>query len=127
MDRRLTFMAFGVVLWLVGVIVIRVAGPWFFDAGWRHVLFFALNFVVGGATVALVARMTGRTRQAMVVPTVIIAMVAMLLDGLAVTLDAAGITHIYADTPRMAAYAGGLLLFAFWSALAFALYWHQES
>ena len=61
------------------------------------------------------------------VPVTVITMVAMLLDGVAVTLDAAGVSAIYADTALEAAYAGGLLLFAFWSALFFALLWHREA
>jgi cellobiose-specific phosphotransferase system component IIC len=84
-----------------------------------------MNFAFGAITVAVVARLTSRSRHAMLVPTTIIAMVAMLMDSLAVTLDTAGYTYIYANTVEHAAYAGGTLLFAFWSAFFFALLWHR--
>ena len=126
MSDRTKFMLWGVVLWLAGVVLIRLLGSWFFDAGPRHVAWFGLNFGFGALTILALAKVTNRSRHAMLVPSVVVAMVAMLMDGLAITLDTAGLTHIYADTAEHAAYAGGTLLFAFWSALFFALLWHRE-
>ena len=125
MSNRVVYMLIGVGLWVGGVLAIHHLGPFFFDAGVKHVLWFALNFAVGALTILAVAKLTGVSRHAMVIPSLVIAMVAMLLDGIVVTLDAAGYTSIYADTPLGAAYAGGTLLFAFWSALFFALLWHR--
>ena len=121
------FIGLGIAIWLVGVVLIRLLGPYVFDAGWLHILFFGANFIFGAITVWAFAAIAGLSRHRMLVPTTVVAMVAMLLDGVAVTLDTAGVTHIYADTAEHAAYAGGLLLFAFWSAFFFALLWHREA
>lgn len=123
--RRGLFVMAGIVLWLAGVAVIRLLGPVVHDGGVAHMLFWAANVAAGALTIVVLARVSGRSRHAMVVPAVTVAMPAMLMDGVAVTLDTLGITHIYADTPAMAAFAGGTLLFAFWSALFFALLWHR--
>jgi hypothetical protein len=61
----------------------------------------------------------------MLAPVAIMAMPAMVMDGLAVTTDALGFTHIYVNDPLLAAYTGGFLLFAFWSLFFFALMWHR--
>ena len=67
------------------------------------------------------ARLTGRTRHDMLVPTVIMAMPALLMDGLVISFA----PDIYGDTDAELRAAGGLLLFAFWSFFFFALFWHR--
>ena len=126
MDKRLTFLIIGVLFWIAAALLMKVVGPLVFDGGVLHVLFWIVNFVFGAVSVAVIARLTGRTKHDMLVPVAIMAMPAMLMDGLAVTSDAMGLTHIYANTPQLAAYSGGFLLFAFWSFFFFALLWHKD-
>ena len=126
MDKRGTFVIYGIIFWIFGAVFIHYLGPAIFSNPVLHILFFVANFAIGAIAVGLFARMTGRKRHQMLVPVTIIAMPAMLMDGLAVTLDTKGITNIYSNTPVFAAYAGGALLFAFWSAFFFALLWHRE-
>lgn len=126
MNQRATFLILGLIVWIIGVVAIHILGPIVFDGGMLHILFWIANFVVGGVSIVLIAKFTGRTKHEMLVPTTLMAMPAMLMDGLSVTLDTMGVTHIYANTPTLAAYSGGLLLFAFWSFFFFALLWHRE-
>ena len=65
MAHKWVCMGLGVVFWLAGVAVIKLAGPWFFDAGCRHALFFALNFAAGAVAVLGVAPLLGRGRHEM--------------------------------------------------------------
>ena len=127
MDRKLTFVAIGAIFWLLAAILMHFIGPYVLDGGLVHVGWWVANFVFGAIALIAIARMTGRTRHDMLVPTAIMAMPAMLIDGVAVTLDAKGATFVYADTPQLAAYTGGFLLFAFWSFFFFALLWHQPT
>ncbi len=126
MDRKPTFVAIGAIFWLLAAILMKYLGPVVFDGGIIHVLWFVANFVFGAIAVVAIAKFTGRTKHDMLAPTAIMAMPAMLMDGLAVTSDARGLSHIYADTPQLAAYSGGFLLFAFWSFFFFALMWHRS-
>ena len=126
MDRKLTFVVIGIVFWIFGAVFIRYLGPTIFADPTLHALFFVANFAIGAVAVILFAKLTGRSRHEMLAPVAIIAMPAMLMDGLAVTTDTMGLTYIYADTARGAALAGGALLFAFWSAFFFALMWHRS-
>ena len=125
MDRKLTFVAIGAIFWLLAAILMKYLGPIVFDGGLIHILWFVANFAFGAVAVVAIAKLTGRTRHDMLVPTAIMAMPVMIMDGLSVTLDARGLKHIYADTPLVAAYTGGFLLFAIWSFIFFALMWHR--
>ncbi|GLQ19576.1 hypothetical protein ACFFUB_14220 [Algimonas porphyrae] len=126
MDRKWTFILYGIVFWLLGVVMIRVLHPYFYGDLGMHVLFLLIAIAIAPPTLLITARLSGRTKHEMVVPTALMAMPAMLMDGLSVTLDAMGITHIYADNPLHSAYAGGVLLVAFWATLMFALLWHRQ-
>jgi hypothetical protein len=125
MDRKTTFIGIGFVFWLSAAVLMHFLGPLVFDGGIIHGLWWLANFGFGAVAIILIARLTGRTKHDMLVPTALMAMPAMLLDGVAVTLDARGLTHVYADQPLIAAYTGGFLLFAFWSFFFFALIWHR--
>lgn len=126
MDRKFTFILFGIILWLAGVVMIRLLHPIIFGDPLLHSLLFVFAFLLAPLTLIPAAKITGRTKHDMLVPSAIMAMPSMLMDGLATTLDAAGKTYIYADTPVDAAWSGGLLLVAFWSIFFFALMWHRE-
>lgn len=126
MDRKFTFIMYGVIVWLAGVVLIRFLHPYLFGELLPHALFLVLGFLTAPLTLIPVAKLTGRTKHDMLVPTVIMSMPAMLMDGLATTLDAAGVTYIYADTPIDSAYSAGVLLIAFWGFLFFALLWHRK-
>jgi hypothetical protein len=125
MDKRGTFLIIGIVFWIIGAITVHYLGPFVFDGGLLHVAFWIVNFIFGAVGTIFLAKVTGRTKHDMLAPVAIMAMPAMLMDGLAVTTDALGLTHIYANDPLLAAYTGGFLLFAFWSFFFFALIWHR--
>lgn len=125
MDKRGTFLIIGIIFWVIGAITVHYLGPIVFDGGLLHVIFWVANFAFGAIGTIFLAKLTGRTKHDMLAPVTIIAMPAMLMDGLAITADAQGLTHIYANTPLLAAYSGGFLLFAFWSFFFFALIWHR--
>jgi len=88
-------------------------------------VFWIANFFFPILAIPVIARFTGRTKHDMLAPTVLIALPAMTLDGLAITLDTLGKTHIYADTAVLAGYTGGFLLFAFASFFFCAVRWHK--
>ena len=123
MDRKWTFVVIGALFWAFGAVAIDWLGPVFFDGGAMQVLFLLLNFALAGVSLLLFARLTGRTRHSMLVPTAIMAMPALLMDGLAVSF----VPELYGDTDAQLRAAGGLLLFAFWSFFFFALLWHRPS
>lgn len=127
MDRKLTFVIYGIIVWLAGVVLIRVFHPYMYGDILLHSLFLAVGILSAPLTLIPIARLTGRTKHDMLVPTVIMAMPAMVMDGLATTFDAAGVTHVYADTALDSAYSAGLLLIVFWAFFVFALYWHRET
>lgn len=126
MEKKLTLVIFGIIFWVIGVVMIRVLHPFFYGNVLTHLLFLGLAIIIAPPTVWIVAKLTGRTKHDMVLPSIIMAMPAMVMDGLSVTFDAMGKTHIYADNALHSAYAGGLLLVAFWAVLFFALLWHRE-
>lgn len=125
MDKRGTFLIIGIIFWIVAAGLMHYLGPLVLDGGLLHILFWIANFAFAAIAVMLIAKWTGRTKHDMLAPVAIMAMPAMLMDGLAVTTDAMGLTHIYANDPLLAAYTGGFLLFAFWSFFFFALIWHK--
>lgn len=126
MDKRGTFFIIGIIFWIVAAGLMHYLGPLVFDGGLLHIVFWIANFAFAAGAIILIAKLTGRTKHDMLAPVALIAMPAMVLDGLSITLDAQGLTHIYADTPLLAAYSGGFLLFAFWSFFFFALIWHKS-
>ena len=121
MDRKWTFVAIGALFWAFGAMAIDWLDPVLFDGGAMQALFLLLNFALAGVSLPLFARLTGRTRHDMLVPTAIMAMPALLMDGLAVSF----VPGLYGDTDAELCAAGGLLLFAFWSFFFFALLWHR--
>lgn len=127
MSDRLKFVLFGIVFWIAGVVMIRVLHPFFYGDLLTHLVFLGIGILIAPPTLIIAAKLSGRTKHQMLVPTVIMAMPAMIMDGLSVTFDAMGVTHIYADTPLYSAYAGGVLLVAFWAVFFFALLWHKDA
>ncbi|MEM9600806.1 MAG: hypothetical protein AAF926_07265 [Pseudomonadota bacterium] len=127
MDKRWTFVIYGVIFWILGVVMIRLLHPFFYGDLGMHIVFLLIAIAIAPPTLIIAAKLSGRTKHDMLVPTVIMAMPAMIMDGLSVTFDAMGKTHIYADNPLHSAYAGGVLLVAFWAVLFFALLWHRDA
>jgi hypothetical protein len=125
MDRKFTFISIGVVFWLSAAILMHFVAPYVFDGGFMHIAFWVTNFLVPAIVLPPIAKMTGRTKHQMLVPTALMAAPALTLDGLSVTLDTLGKTHIYANTPLLAGLTGGFLLFAFASFFIWAIYWHR--
>lgn len=125
MDKKLFFILFGIAFWASAAVLMHFVGPLVFDGGWMHIGWWIANFFLPLPIIPLIAKATGRTKHDMVVPTALIALPAMALDGLSVTLDALGKTHIYANTPELSALTGGFLLFAFASFFFWALIWHK--
>lgn len=126
MDKRGTFLIIGIIFWIVAAGLMHYLGPIFLDGALLHILFWIANFAFAAVSIILIAKATGRTKHDMLVPVTIMAMPAMIMDGLSITADAHGLTHVYANTPLLAAYSGGFLLFAFWSFFFFALVWHRD-
>ena len=126
MDRKLTFILIGVVFWVVAAVFMHFIGPYVFDGGLIHIGFWIANFFLPILVLPLFASMTGRTKHQMLAPTALIALPAMTLDGLSITLDTMGKTHIYADSPQLAGLTGGFLLFAFMGFFFWALVWHKS-
>ncbi len=125
MDKKLTFILIGVIFWALAAILMHFVGPIVFDGGLFHIGFWIANFFVPVVFIPLIAKLTGRTKHDMLVPTCLMVVPAMALDSLSITLDSFGKTHIYADTPVLAGVTGGFLLFAFVSFIIWALYWHR--
>jgi hypothetical protein len=126
MDRKLTFILIGIAFWLSAAALMHYIGPYVFDGGLMQILFWVANFVLPAAALPVIARLTNRTKHQMLAPIVLIALPAMTLDGLAITFDTLGQTHIYANTTSLAGLTGGFLLFAFASFFFWALVWHKE-
>lgn len=120
-DRKLTFLLIGGVFYGVGVALIKILGPFFWDSATLRALFLLINFLIAPVSLLAFAKMTGRTKHDMLVPTVIMTLAAMVMDGLTLSF----IPQLYAVPPQHQAYAGGLLLVAFWSFFFFALLWHR--
>ena len=127
MDKKFLFIAIGVSLWAGAAVLMHFIGPQVFDGSWIHVAWWIANFFLPVAVIPLVANATGRTKHNMVIPTALIAMPAMTLDGLSVTFDTLGKTHVYADNAHLSGLTGGFLLFAFASFFFWALVWHQPN
>lgn len=125
MDRKFTFILIGIIFWASAAWLMHYIGPTVFDGGGLHVGFWIANFLVPVGVLPLIARLTGRTKHKMVIPTALVAVPALTLDGLAVTFDTLGHSYIYADTPALAGVTGGFLLFAFASFFFWALIWHR--
>ncbi|WP_298913781.1 hypothetical protein [uncultured Algimonas sp.] len=127
MDRKLTFIVYGIIVWLIGVALIRFLHPIAYPNLALHLLMLAVAVLAAPPTLIAIARLTGRTRHDMLVPMAIMAMPSMMMDGLAITFDAMGVSHIYAETPLYSAYSGGVLLVAFWALFLFSLLWHRKA
>lgn len=123
MSDTAKFLVIGGLFYGFGVAAIKLLGPFFWDSAGLRAAFLLINFAIAAITLPLFARMTGRTRHDMLVPTVVMALAAMLMDGL--TLSFA--PQLYAATSEGQAYSGGLLLFAFWGFFFFALLWHRPA
>ena len=123
MDRKLTFILIGGIFYGFGVAAIKLLGPLFWDSAALRAAFLLINIAIAAVTLPIFARMTGRTKHDMLMPTTIMALAAMVMDGL--TLSFA--PTLYADLPQHQAYAGGLLLVAFWGFFFFALLWHRPT
>ena len=121
MDKTFTYIIIGGLFYGFGVAAIKLLGPLFWDTAFMRFVFIALNFAVAALTLPVFARMTGRTKHDMLVPTVIMALAAMIMDGLTLSF----VPTLYAIEPQHQAYAGGLLLTAFWGFFFFALLWHR--
>ena len=127
MSDRVKFVLFGIVFWIAGVEMIRLLHPLFYGDLLMHLVFLLIGILIAPPTLIIAAKLSGRTKHQMLVPTAMMAMPAMIMDGLSVTFDAMGKTHIYADTPLYSAYAVGVLLVAFWAVFFFALLWHKDA
>ena len=127
MDKKITFVSIGIVFWAVAALFMHYVGPIVFNGGALHIGFWIVNFFVPFAFLPFIAKLTGRTKHDMLVPTTLMAIPAMTLDSLSITFDTFGKTHIYADTPALAGVTGGFLIFAFVSFFIWALYWHKDA
>ena len=123
MDRKLTFLLFGGIFWGVGAAAIKFLAPWLFLSTVTIAGFFALNFVLAWLTIPLFAKLTGRTKHDMLVPTVIMALAAMVLDAVALSF----VPWIYPADMAARMHTGAALLFAFWGFFFFALLWHRPA
>ena len=123
MDRIFTYLLIGGLFYGFGVAAIKLLGPFFWDTALMRFVFIALNFLIAAVSLPIFARMTGRGKHDMLLPTIIMALAAMIMDGLTLSF----VPQLYAETPQHQAYAGGLLLTAFWSFFFFALLWHKPA
>lgn len=126
MDKKIIFLTVGVFFWIGAAILMHWLGPYVFNAGILHAVFWLINFLAPAFLLPLIANATGRSKHDMLAPTCLMALPAMFLDSLAITADAMNLTHIYANTSLLAAYSGGFLLFAFWSFFFWAIIWHRR-
>lgn len=126
MDRKFTFILIGLAFWLSAAALMHYISPYVFDGGLMQILFWIANFALPAAALPVIARLTNRTKHQMLTPIALIALPAMILDGLAITFDTLGQTHIYANTASLAGLTGGFLLFAFASFFFWALVWHKD-
>jgi len=125
MDRAFTFIIIGIIFWLSAAILMHFIAPFVLDGGLVHIVFWIANFILPALVLPVLANLTKRTKHDMVVPTALMAVPALTLDGLSVTFDTLGVTHIYANAPALAGVTGGFLLFAFASFFFWALIWHK--
>jgi len=125
MDRKLTFILIGIAFWASAALLMHFLVPYVFDGAILHSVFWIANFFLPALVLPLFARLTGRTKHDMLAPMALMAIPAMTLDGLSISFDALGLSHIYADTPMLAGVSGGFLLFAFASFFFWAVIWHK--
>jgi len=126
MDRKKTFVSIGIIFWLIAAMFMHFIGPFVFDGGLLHMVFWIVNFFLPVLLLPLFAKLTKRSKHQILIPTVLICIPAMILDALSITFDTLGKTHIYANTALLGGVSGGFLLFAFASFLFWALIWHKE-
>lgn len=126
MDRKFTFLLIGVIFWASAAFLMHFIGPYVLGGDWIHIVFWIANFFLPAIALPIIAKITNRTKNQMLVPTILIAIPAMTLDALSVTFDTFGFTHIYADNAILAGSTGGFLLFAFVSFFVWALIWHKD-
>jgi hypothetical protein len=126
MDRKFTFIIIGIIFWASAALLMHFVGPYVFDGGVIHIVFWIANFFLPVIALPLIAKLTKRNKNEMLIPTVFIAIPAMILDAVSITLDTLGLTHIYADTAVLAGNTGGFLLFAFASFFIWAVIWHKD-
>ena len=126
MDRKFTFILTGIIFWASAAVLMHYLAPVVFDVGSLHIIFWIANFFVPVPVIILLARLTGRTKHEMLAPIALLALPAMTLDGVSITFDTMGKTHVYASTPELSGLTGGFLLFAFASFFFWALLWHRD-
>ena len=126
MKSKANLILSGVALWAAAAALMHFIGPYLFNGGLPHIVFWISNFLAPISVIPLIAKWIGRTKQNMLEPITLILLPAMTLDGFAITFDTLGVTHIYASEPTLAGLTGGFLLFAFASFFFWALIWHKE-
>ena len=126
MTNKTNLILGGVALWALGAVIIHFIGPHIFNGGPLHIVFWISNFIAPVSVLPLIAKRIGRTKHQMLEPTAIMLFPAMTLDGLSITFDTFGWTHIYASDPKLAGLTGGFLLFAAASFFFWALVWHRD-
>lgn len=126
MNNKANLILLGVAFWAAAAVLMHFIGPYLFNGGLPHIIFWISNFLAPISVIPLIAKRIGRTKHDMLEPITLMLLPAMTLDGFAITFDTFGFTHIYANEPMLAGLTGGFLLFAFASFFFWTLVWHKE-
>ncbi len=83
--RIILFLIIGAVAWFIAAQFIRIFGPELFSGGWPNAATLAGAALVSPVLNWAVAKGTGTPLADMIVPMVLMVIVALMLDGLAIT------------------------------------------
>lgn len=72
----------GFALWLAGVVFVRIFGVGYLNLGVLHIITFILSGIVAWSSLWAIAALMGQRMADMAVPTMLMAAVALPLDGL---------------------------------------------
>ncbi len=107
--QYLIFMFVGFIIWLTGVIIVRVVGTSVFSADSALLpIFFILSIPIGFINMIATAPIFRVPMRDMMIPALVMVATTLVLDGLAITF-----TDIYSADSDMAKLVAGWLLWSF--------------
>ncbi len=120
--RTLLFLVIGAVAWYLAALLIRFYGDVLLTGGWEHRATVAVAALAAPLVTWLVARATGTPPHAMTHPMALMVMIAVLLDGLAVTWA----PELYGGPGPTLSYGAAFLLWGVGCLLLSALVWPSD-
>ena len=120
--QQVTLYAFlGAVLWFVAAVFVHIYGAVLFTGGALHVVVFAATLMLSPGLVWAVAKLIRTPVSAMLVPTTVLTVTALFLDGAAITWWPV----LYGGTGQTLTYGAAWLLWGVGSVFLSALLMHK--